>query len=109
MQLPSDNCGVPVGLVIQEPFIHNEQLLKRNSRASDTSSAYSGSDMMQSSVDDPENPEELSGLMESVVDSDEEEGYAESTEVSRHWTVINFTIFNFSSCVTVISLKLYTS
>ncbi|XP_070185969.1 rap guanine nucleotide exchange factor 2-like isoform X2 [Littorina saxatilis] len=37
--------------------------------------------MMQSSIDDPDNPEaELSGLVESVVDSDDEEGYAESTE-----------------------------
>ena len=51
---------------------------------SDTSSAYSGSDMMQSSIEDPENVDnDYSGLLESQVDSDEEEGYAESTEVGE--------------------------
>ncbi|XP_005105136.2 rap guanine nucleotide exchange factor 2 isoform X2 [Aplysia californica] len=54
---------------------------KRLSRASDTSSAYSGSDVMHTSLDDPEAPDvDLSGLAESMVDSDDEEGYAESTE-----------------------------
>lgn len=72
-----------MGVLLREPFVRSEQHMKRSSRASDTSSAYSGSDMMQSSLDDPDNPEaELSGLVESVVDSDDEEGYAESTEVS---------------------------
>ncbi|XP_076440019.1 rap guanine nucleotide exchange factor 2-like [Babylonia areolata] len=74
--------------VLQEPFARGEQHLKRNSRASDSSSAYSGSDMMHSSMDDPNNPEaDLTGLMESVVDSDEEEGYAESTESGIRDTV----------------------
>ena len=47
----------------------------RNSHSSDSSSAYSGSDTMQSSVQSSVDVEEvdLSGLMESVVDSDEEE------------------------------------
>eukprot|EP00106_Octopus_bimaculoides_P019406 XP_014786848.1 PREDICTED: rap guanine nucleotide exchange factor 2-like isoform X2 [Octopus bimaculoides] len=58
-----------------------ESWLKRNSRASDTSSAYSGSDVMQSSIDGQENVDlEYSGLTESMVDSDEEEGYGESSE-----------------------------
>ncbi|ESO87122.1 hypothetical protein LOTGIDRAFT_107273 [Lottia gigantea] len=63
-------------------FQRSDQYFKRSSRASDTSSAYSGSDMMQSSIDDPgENPDiDLSGLMESMVDSDDEDGYAESTD-----------------------------
>lgn len=54
----------------------------RFSRSSDTSSAYSGSDVMHTSLDDPDAPDvDLSGLAESLVDSDDEEGYAESTEV----------------------------
>ncbi|KAL4239412.1 hypothetical protein ACF0H5_000227 [Mactra antiquata] len=58
---------------------------KRCSRASDTSSAYSGSDMMQSSIDDQENPDNdlPSNLMESLVDSDDEEGYGEANEVEN--------------------------
>ncbi|CAH1794604.1 unnamed protein product [Owenia fusiformis] len=51
---------------------------KRGSRASDTSSAYSGSDVIGSSIEDADI--DLSGLVESVVDSDDEEGYAESVE-----------------------------
>lgn len=51
---------------------------KRNSHASDTSSAYSGSDMMQSSVSGE--VADLSGLTETLVDSDDEEGYVESSE-----------------------------
>ncbi|XP_052266467.1 rap guanine nucleotide exchange factor 6-like isoform X4 [Dreissena polymorpha] len=62
----------------------NEQLLKRCSRASDTSSAYSGSDMMQSSLEDGESADcDLPmNLQESGVDpeSDDEEGFGESTE-----------------------------
>ncbi|XP_076458916.1 rap guanine nucleotide exchange factor 2-like isoform X3 [Babylonia areolata] len=78
-QLPLDG-GAAAGLLIRDPYLRSEHL-KRSSRASDTSSAYSGSDMMQSSLDDPDNPEaELSGLVESLVDSDDEEGYADSTE-----------------------------
>lgn len=76
-QLPHD-----YGMRGGDQFLRNEHYLKRCSRASDTSSAYSGSDMMQSSIDDQENVEmDLSGLPEGLVDSDEEEGYAESTEV----------------------------
>lgn len=54
----------------------SEAMMKRSSRASDTSSAYSGSDLMQSSVEDQE--VDLTGLMESLVDSDDEEGYVEN-------------------------------
>ncbi|KAL8569549.1 hypothetical protein ACOMHN_002095 [Nucella lapillus] len=80
-QLPIDSGAVAAGLLLREPFLRGEHQLKRSSRASDTSSAYSGSDLMQSSLDDPDNPEaELSGLVESLVDSDDEEGYADSTE-----------------------------
>lgn len=55
----------------------------RSSHSSDTSSAYSGSDTMasvQSSLDADE--VDLSGLIESIVDSDEEEDLAESMDVS---------------------------
>ncbi|XP_021348182.1 rap guanine nucleotide exchange factor 6-like isoform X7 [Mizuhopecten yessoensis] len=72
---PQD-CSLRAG---EQLYLRNEQ--KRCSRASDTSSAYSGSDMMQSSIDDQENVDaDLSGLQESNVDldSDEEEGYPES-------------------------------
>ena len=56
--------------------------LKRCSRASDTSSAYSGSDMMQSSIDDQESPEiDLSGLPEGQVDSDDDEDRESLSEV----------------------------
>lgn len=54
--------------------------VKRFSRASDTSSAYSGSDVLHTSLDDPD--ADLSGLGENVGGSDDEEGYAESAEVS---------------------------
>lgn len=54
----------------------------RSSHSSDTSSAYSGSDTMQSvhssSLDDQE--VDLTGLVESNVDSDEEEDLAESID-----------------------------
>ncbi|XP_067008888.1 rap guanine nucleotide exchange factor 2 [Anabrus simplex] len=53
----------------------------RSSHSSDTSSAYSGSDTMasvQSSLDADE--VDLSGLIESIVDSDEEEDLAESMD-----------------------------
>lgn len=56
--------------------------MKRSSRASDTSSAYSGSDMMQSSIDDQENQDmDLTGMQEGYVDSDEEEDKLSNTEV----------------------------
>ncbi len=53
---------------------------KRGSRASDTSSAYSGSDMMQSSLGEDETVD-MSALAENL-DSDDEEGYVESPDVS---------------------------
>uniref|UniRef100_A0A2C9LIN6 Rap guanine nucleotide exchange factor 2 n=1 Tax=Biomphalaria glabrata TaxID=6526 RepID=A0A2C9LIN6_BIOGL len=54
---------------------------KRSSRASDTSSAYSGSDLMHTSLDDADVHDiDLSGMGESLVDSDDEEGYADSAE-----------------------------
>lgn len=59
------------------------QKCNRGSHSSDTSSAYSGSDTMtsvhSSSLDADE--VDLSGLVESVVDSDEED-LAESMDVS---------------------------
>lgn len=62
-----------------------EALLKssnRNSHSSDSSSAYSGSDTMQSVQSSLEDQEvDLSGLIESIVDSDEEEDLAESLNV----------------------------
>ncbi|CAD5123698.1 DgyrCDS12018 [Dimorphilus gyrociliatus] len=54
---------------------------KRNSHASDTSSAYSGSDVMQSSISGEINAD-LSGLSETLVDSDEEESYLDFGETS---------------------------
>ncbi|XP_046742541.1 rap guanine nucleotide exchange factor 6-like isoform X7 [Diprion similis] len=57
------------------------QKSNRSSHSSDTSSAYSGSDTMtsvQSSLDADE--VDLSGLVESIVDSDEEEDLAESMD-----------------------------
>lgn len=57
----------------------------RNSHSSDSSSAYSGSDTMQSVPSSGEGAEEvdLTGLMESVVDSDEEEDISETSLVVR--------------------------
>lgn len=50
---------------------------------SDTSSAYSGSDTMCQSVHSLDHDDvDLSGLMESVVDSDEDENLVENLEVS---------------------------
>ena len=65
-----------------DAYIRNEQY-KRCSRASDTTSAYSGSDRMQSSLEDQENGDSdlQYTLVETNVDSDEEEGFGESTEV----------------------------
>ncbi|KAH7981425.1 hypothetical protein HPB49_024005 [Dermacentor silvarum] len=67
----------------QQTALHKEGLLKsnRSSRSSDTSSAYSGSDTMQSVQSSLEDNEvDLSGLVESTVDSDEEEDLAESID-----------------------------
>lgn len=60
------------------------QKSNRSSHSSDTSSAYSGSDTMtsvQSSLDADADEVDLSGLVESIVDSDEEEDLAESMDV----------------------------
>lgn len=58
------------------------QKSNRSSHSSDTSSAYSGSDTMTSVHSSVEADDvDLSGLVESVVDSDEED-LAESTDVS---------------------------
>ena len=75
---------IQIGFPGRDAYIRNEQY-KRCSRASDTSSAYSGSDMMQSSIDDHENGDSdlPCNLIETLVDSDEEEGYGDSTEVNH--------------------------
>uniref|UniRef100_T1J310 Rap guanine nucleotide exchange factor 2 n=1 Tax=Strigamia maritima TaxID=126957 RepID=T1J310_STRMM len=68
---------------VQSVLHRSEVYLKsnRSSHSSDTSSAYSGSDTMQSVQSSLEDPEvDLSGLIESVVDSDEEEDLAESID-----------------------------
>ncbi|XP_044766856.1 rap guanine nucleotide exchange factor 2-like isoform X3 [Coccinella septempunctata] len=54
----------------------------RGSHSSDTSSAYSGSDTMASNHSEMDNAEDvdLTGLMESAVDSDEEDDLAESID-----------------------------
>ena len=87
--LPLNLGGEPPGT---GPGMTSTNNSKRCSRASDTSSAYSGSDLMHNSLDEGEGmmmhcvdtglgDMDLSGLAESIVDSDDEEGYAESTEV----------------------------
>ncbi|KAK3711003.1 hypothetical protein RRG08_009593 [Elysia crispata] len=86
--LPLNLGGEPPGT---GPGMTSTNNSKRCSRASDTSSAYSGSDLMHNSLDEGEGmmmhcvdtglgDMDLSGLAESIVDSDDEEGYAESTE-----------------------------
>ncbi len=65
--------------------------VKRGSRASDTSSAYSGSDMMQSSLGDDEHVD-MSGLAETLVDSDDEEGYVESPDVSSRLSFLSLSV-----------------
>ena len=79
LQLPPELQNVQNVLQRSEQFLRSDQYLKRNSRASDTSSAYSGSDMMQSSIDDQDM--DMTGLAETIVDSDDEEGYVEASEV----------------------------
>ena len=79
LQLPPELQNVQSVLQRSEQYLRSDHYLKRNSRASDTSSAYSGSDMMQSSIDDQD--VDLTGLPETLVDSDDEEGYVEPSEV----------------------------
>ena len=73
---------ITIGYPSNDPYGRTEEY-KRCSRASDTSSAYFGSDMMQPDDQDigvggdqdlPPN------LVESLVDSDEEEGYDDGSE-----------------------------
>ncbi|KAL3194575.1 hypothetical protein MRX96_016113 [Rhipicephalus microplus] len=74
---------IQLPLDCQQTSLQKEGLLKsnRSSRSSDTSSAYSGSDTMQSVQSSLEDNEvDLSGLVESTVDSDEEEDLAESID-----------------------------
>ena len=82
-QLPPELQNVQSVLQRSEHFLRSggDQHFKRSSRASDTSSAYSGSDVMQSSIDDQDM--DFVGLVETQVDSDDEEGYVEAPEVSR--------------------------
>lgn len=55
----------------------------RGSHSSDTSSAYSGSDTMASTHSELDGDElDLTGLVESIVDSDEDDDLAESMDVS---------------------------
>lgn len=57
----------------------------RGSHSSDTSSAYSGSDTMASTHSELEGDElDLTGLVESIVDSDEDDDLVESMEVSKN-------------------------
>ncbi|XP_064457908.1 rap guanine nucleotide exchange factor 6-like isoform X3 [Ornithodoros turicata] len=65
----------------QQTVLQRDLKSNRSSRSSDTSSAYSGSDTMQSVQSSLEDNEvDLTGLMESNVDSDEEEDLAESMD-----------------------------
>lgn len=55
----------------------------RGSHSSDTSSAYSGSDTMASTHSELDGDElDLTGLVESIVDSDEDDDLPESMDVS---------------------------
>ncbi|KAK9736137.1 Ras association (RalGDS/AF-6) domain [Popillia japonica] len=57
------------------------QKCSRGSHSSDTSSAYSGSDTMASTHSELDNDElDLTGLVESIVDSDEDDDLAESMD-----------------------------
>ena len=85
-QFPPELQSVHNVLQHSQHFLQGDSgnhLIKRGSRASDTSSAYSGSDMMQSSLGDDDQVD-MSGLAETLVDSDDEEGYVESPDVSIH-------------------------
>lgn len=66
------------------------QKSNRSSHSSDTSSAYSGSDTMtsvQGSLDADNDEVDFSGLVESIVDSDEEEDLAESMDVRKEFNI----------------------
>lgn len=66
------------------------QKCSRGSHSSDTSSAYSGSDTMASTHSELDNDElDLTGLVESIVDSDEDDDLAESMDVSKSSKIIN--------------------
>ncbi|XP_042148250.1 rap guanine nucleotide exchange factor isoform X4 [Ixodes scapularis] len=82
-RLPHHHHLQQLPLDCQQTALHREGLLKsnRSSRSSDTSSAYSGSDTMQSVQSSLEDNEvDFTGLVESAVDSDEEEDLAESID-----------------------------
>nr|CAH7749628.1 unnamed protein product [Callosobruchus chinensis] len=82
--------GVPQsGVVARPPFSGStpvgsnaaHKCLGRGSHSSDTSSAYSGSDTMASTHSENDGDElDLTGLVESIVDSDEEDDLAESMD-----------------------------
>ncbi|BFZ17836.1 hypothetical protein BsWGS_20875 [Bradybaena similaris] len=79
------SCGshsaLGAGDHFQPPGVLDHPGINRFSRTSDTSSIYSGSDVMHSSMDDLDVQDaDLSGLGKSLVGSDDEEGYAESAE-----------------------------
>lgn len=85
---PQDEAGAGAGGLGARPELYLKS--NRSSHSSDTSSAYSGSDTMHSvhsSLDADE--VDLSGLVESVVDSDEEEDLAESIDVSDEYQSIS--------------------
>ena len=79
-QLPPELQSVHNFLQRNEQSLRGDYLNKRSSHASDTSSAYSGSDLMQSSLDDQDI--DFTGLRESQVDSDDEEADTSSEGVS---------------------------
>ena len=80
-QLPPELQSVHNFLQRNEQSLRTDYLNKRSSHASDTSSAYSGSDLMQSSLDDQDI--DFTGLRESQVDSDDEEADTSSEGVSE--------------------------
>lgn len=74
-------CFLKYGQSQTRSGLHNK--CSRGSHSSDTSSAYSGSDTMASNHSELDGDEpDLSGLKESMVDSDEDEDLAESMDVS---------------------------
>ncbi|XP_046392008.1 rap guanine nucleotide exchange factor 2 [Ischnura elegans] len=78
---PVGGVGSGVSVVVGGGRPELYQRSNRSSHSSDTSSAYSGSDAMQSVQSSLDADEvDLSGLVESVVDSDEEEDLAESID-----------------------------
>ncbi|XP_045464379.1 rap guanine nucleotide exchange factor 2 isoform X5 [Harmonia axyridis] len=72
--------GIPNVTTAGRPNLYYK--CSRGSHSSDTSSAYSGSDTMASNHSEMDNAEDvdLTGLMESAVDSDEEDDLAESID-----------------------------